>query len=127
MYTGGESVKTFRGMVYFLASFFIILSMGDAKAQYKVEDFNKWKDDTSFRMYILGVGNGYTWANIDLEKKKENPLFCPPKKLALTVDNLIHTIDMMIKDTKYGKLISKTDTPIELILLKGLQETFPCK
>jgi hypothetical protein len=51
-------------------------------------------------------------------------LYCPPQKLALTIGNLRNIIDDEIKDNY--KVHKKHNTPIPLILLRGLKKTFPC-
>src|SRR4029079_4845844 len=72
--------------------------------------------------HIAGIGTGLQWANTAMEQAGQNPLYCPPGKLGLTVENDQSILEDTIK--RHPKL-EKT-TPIGLLLLIGYRETFPC-
>ena len=76
--------------------------------------------------YIDGVGNGLLWANSALQAENKEPLFCSPD-LALNEDNYLALLDRQIKDGMPTKAAWRDDDPIEIILLRALQRTFPCK
>ena len=63
-------------------------------------------------------------ANSKINTLMNARLYCPPQKLALTIGNLRNIIDDEIKDNY--KVHKKHNTPIPLILLRGLKKTFPC-
>jgi len=88
------------------------------------------KADTieSLENYIFGVGNGLLWANTALQAENKEPLFCNPD-LALNEDNYLALLDRQIKDGMPSptKTAWRDDDAIEVILLRALQRTFPCK
>jgi hypothetical protein len=77
-------------------------------------------------MYIKGVGMGYACANVDNKINGLPPLYCPPVNLGVTVENYLDIIDRYIERHKNIKG-ENPESFIELLLLKGLKETFPCK
>ena len=72
--------------------------------------------------YVRGVLDGTAWANADLVMSNKKPLYCQPENFALSTSNAIQIIDQKIKSTS-----PKKDLPIGMLLLLGLEETFPCK
>ena len=80
----------------------------------------------SIENYIDGVGNGYLWANSALQADNKEPLFCSPD-LTLNEDNYLALLDRQIKDGMPTKAAWRDEDPIEIILLRALQRTFPCK
>jgi hypothetical protein len=76
--------------------------------------------------YINGIGNGYLWANSALAAESKEPLFCNPE-LTLNEDNYLALLDRQIKDGTPTKTKWRDDDPIEIILLRALQRTFPCR
>jgi hypothetical protein len=86
------------------------------------------KEDSMESMvnYINGIGNGYLWANSALSAENKEPLFCNPE-LQLNEDNYLALLDRQIKDGTPAKAKWRDDDPIEIILLRALQRTFPCR
>jgi hypothetical protein len=76
--------------------------------------------------YVDGVGNGLLWANSALQAENKEPLFCIPD-LTLNEENYLALLDRQIKDGMPTKAAWRDDDPIEIILLRALQRTFPCK
>ena len=77
-------------------------------------------------MYVGGVGQGFFWANIEAKNSTKVALFCPPNTMALNSQNYVALLDQQIafyKDTNRFK----ESLPIELVLLRALQDNFPCK
>lgn len=76
-------------------------------------------------IYLSASGNALGSANASLVVRGQQPLYCPPPKLALGLHNYVdiferelHRIRMTI--TKDHRIT------IEDVLLSGLQMTFPC-
>ena len=78
--------------------------------------------------YISGIADGLETSNIVLSWKKKPMLFCQPESLALNSQNFITIIDTEIKrriasgEKPYGD-----EYPVMLILVDGMQRTFPCE
>ena len=77
------------------------------------------KDEKAF--YLDGVREGIIELNVVLEEKRQQPLFCLPDKLALTVGQ---AEDIMMRQAE--KITDPDQLPIGLLLAQGLQNTFPC-
>ena len=75
-----------------------------------------------YYLYLDGVREGITELNVVLEEKKQQPLFCLPEKLALTVGQ---AEDIMMRQAE--KITDPDQLPIGLLLAQGLQTTFPCE
>lgn len=104
--------------------FLIIMSIAmPLQAQFILSTYNEERQYDSFKIFINGVGSGLLAANAMVKHRKQPPLFCPPDKLGLGIANYMSIIDGEIQD---NKSIYTLDTPIQLILLKGLQRVFPC-
>jgi hypothetical protein len=79
------------------------------------------------RIYLTGVGDGIVAANVMTDMKKKTSLFCQPQKLALGIDNYVRILDDAITRISTKMPQEESDqTPIVLMLLRGLEETFPC-
>jgi hypothetical protein len=88
--------------------------------------FKDYKAATSdekafYLLYLDGVREGITELNVVLEEKRQQPLFCLPEKLALTVGQ---AEDIMMRQAE--KITDPEQLPIGLLLAQGLQNTFPC-
>ena len=117
-------------MKNFVITFFVVSMMLSSSLEAEIS-INRYKkvikesgEEGAFKTigdYIAGVGIGYSWANTYSENIKQNPLYCQNSKLALNNRNYF---DIMHQECMRGTY--NDDTPIELILLFGLQKTFPC-
>jgi hypothetical protein len=74
-----------------------------------------------YLLYLDGVREGIIKLNVVLEEKRQQPLFCLPGKLALTVGQ---AEDIMMRQAE--KITDPDQLPIGLLLAQGLQNTFPC-
>jgi Ssp1 endopeptidase immunity protein Rap1a len=88
--------------------------------------FKDYKAATSdekafYYLYLDGVREGVIELNVVLEEKRQQPLFCLPEKLALTVGQ---AEDIMTRQAE--KITDPDQLPIGLLLAQGLQNTFPC-
>ena len=73
-----------------------------------------------YYLYLDGVREGIIELNV-VQAKKQQPLFCVPEKLELTVGQA-ETIMMRQAE----KITDPDQLPIGLLLAQGLQNTFPC-
>src|SRR3974377_663376 len=74
-----------------------------------------------YLLYLDGVREGIIELNVVLEEKRQQPLFCLPEKLELTVEQ---AEDIMMRQAQ--KMTDPDRLPIGLLLAQGLQNTFPC-
>ena len=74
-----------------------------------------------YLLYLDGVREGIIELNAVLEEKRQQPLFCLPKNLALTVGQ---AEDIMMRQAE--KITDPDQLPIGLLLAQGLQNRFPC-
>ena len=81
------------------------------------------------KLYVKGVSDGIVRANAFIEISGNSPLYCQPEKLALGIESYIGIIDRQIKALSSSGLPPEQleQTDIGLVLLAGLQATFPCK
>lgn len=88
----------------------------------KVAGGNEWK---MTQVYIDGIGAGLQSANAALRSAEQQPLFCEPVHLVITSENLLQILDSQIAKGSFVPM--PDDSLIELMLLAGLQKTFPCR
>jgi hypothetical protein len=74
-------------------------------------------------IYIKGVSNGFTMANAFIANNNEKLMYCQPDKFALDVQNLVNIVDETLRKPKP---VFTDDNPIEIVVMAGLQDTFPC-
>ncbi|KPK52491.1 MAG: hypothetical protein AMJ63_09310 [Myxococcales bacterium SG8_38_1] len=89
----------------------------------KVKDYSLAKSSEWFKSYILGVGTGIRWASIRPDRLA---LHCPPGSFKPDADAYIAILDRQILDESRKPDGLHDDTPIELLLLRGLMRKFPC-
>jgi len=121
-----KSLSVKLGVVGLIIIFgFFLVSL--ANAEPRIKDYKRIKDTEIFKSYILGVGVGIEWANTELSIQGQSPLYCAPGKLAITTENFLQILqDYIEKKTEIIKSLGP-DLPIGLLLLKALQDAFPCK
>jgi hypothetical protein len=87
--------------------------------------FKDYKAATSdekafYLLYLDGVREGIIELN-EVLAKRQQPLFCLPEKLALTVGQ---AEDIMTRQAE--KIPDPDGLPLGLLLAEGLKDTFPC-
>jgi len=103
----------------------VLFMMPSAHAGFTLKEYESVKTTDWFRNYIGGVGEGIFWANDKNKNLGISPLYCQPDKLTLSADNYLNILQRFIQDNKALK--KHPEAPVELLLLEGLIETFPCK
>jgi hypothetical protein len=79
------------------------------------------EDEKAFYLlYLDGVREGIIGLN-EVLAKKQQPIFCLPEKLELTVGQ---AEDIMMRQAE--KVADPDQLPIGLLLAEGLKDTFPC-
>lgn len=74
-------------------------------------------------LYVLdGYSNGAGWANQFIKARGDAPLYCPPKKLALTPEQTASILREYLKKDK-----AAGESPAGLAMLLALMATFPCE
>ncbi len=86
------------------------------------------KSDSTGKFYLKGVGDSLQFASVWGEGNGHAPLFCPPEKFVLTADNFDNIYTEELEKLKKEKGVKQTKfLPVGLVMLLGLQSTFPCK
>jgi hypothetical protein len=68
--------------------------------------------------------NGLLWANAVLRANKQGQLFCRPSDLRQGPDDVLAIFDAFIAGSRVQNL---GQYPVGLVLLKAMQDHFPCK
>ena len=76
----------------------------------------------AYHLYLDGVKSGFMAYNAWMRKHGGPPAFCLPGDLAMTTEQ---NEDIMLKSA--DRRAAKGDMLIALLLLWGLQDTFPCE
>jgi hypothetical protein len=100
-------------MCFLLAFYNSVLS-----GELKVGEYKKVSNDKLTLLKVEQMGVGISWANTTFENQK---IYCAPSKLALYDKNYKRILDDELKRGNYSD-----DIYIGLILLVGLENTFPC-
>ena len=101
-----------------LISLLLALSNSAFCGELKVSDYKKVSYDKLTLLKVEQLGVGISWANTAFKNKK---IYCAPDNLALVDKNYKRILDDELKRGNYSD-----DIYIGLILLMGLENTFPC-
>lgn len=102
-----------------LAAFLVSPAHAEADANTFLQQVGRGDQTT---LYVLAAyEDGFSWANVVLEKRKVRALYCPPNKLALTADQDADILRRFVKDDAAAGAM-----PAGLALLLALSSTFPC-
>jgi hypothetical protein len=96
-----------------------------AAADVRLDSYRNPKNEmfrTFNHLYLDGVRGGLMASNALAKSRGGQPAFCMPDTLVLTTEQ---TEDIMLKSA--DKRAAKGDMLIALLLLWGLQDTFPCE
>jgi hypothetical protein len=86
-----------------------------------IQSSDRQADKAALKVYLDGVKEGIFMLNVTLQEEGRQPLFCQPQKLALTFEQ---AEEIMMHKAK--KMADPGGVPISIILIHGLQDTFPC-
>jgi hypothetical protein len=106
-------------------AFILVMVVGGVSPAHSFyfRNYERFKDTEGFKLYLHGVGHGYSGANADLFVRGLPLLYCQPDKLALGPENYA---DILQEEIRRNRLI-EPNTLVAILLLSGLQNTFPCK
>lgn len=87
----------------------------------KVSDYERLRSTQWFQSYITGVGQGLQWANYQLKREGNAPVYCIP-------DGATEPDPLLLLDTalKQADASSLADERVEELLLHKLAARFPC-
>ena len=74
--------------------------------------------------YLMGVGSAFMLANANATLKNQPLLYCQTPTLTL---NALNYLDIFEKELERGPPESVLNYGDEMVLLLGLQRTFPCR
>lgn len=106
--------------------FVSLVSVGNANALITAEEYLKYPGSKQYDDYLIGIGEGFSWANGILASEEKEVLYCQPRNYFLSLGNIKNILDDEI-NYKNKQNYYKGNAPIGLYLLYGLQRTFPCK
>ena len=78
-------------------------------------------EDVVSRIYLKGIGDGFSAYNAKMGKNK-SAVYCPPEKVGI-----VDAQYALIIRTFLAKYPNLSDAPIEVTLLFALEDAFPCK
>jgi type II secretory pathway pseudopilin PulG len=91
-----------------------------AKAELSANEALANAAQRAMKTYVSGIATGIGWANTHQENKGQ-PIFCQPRKLALTDDQTIDILRRYVEQhPEYG------GHPVGVILLEAFMVTFAC-
>ena len=73
------------------------------------------------KIWLDGAYGGLTAANGFLVAAGKPPLLCQSSKMAMTNDQILSVLDLYLAAHK-----TRSDTPVNIVLLRALREAFPC-
>lgn len=107
------------------ACFMALTAVPVAASDVRLDSYRNPKNETfrSFnQVYLDGVKSGLISYNAWIKNHGGPPAFCMPGNLAMTTDQ---AEEIMLRSA--NKRAAKGDMLIALLLLSGLQDTFPCE
>lgn len=81
-------------------------------------------DSLIFEQRVSAAADAFAWTNEVLRKRGDAPLYCQPRKLAVTKSQAIQILeDGIAEDPELGSLPAGA---LNFALLQSLIKTFPC-
>jgi hypothetical protein len=110
---------------------FITASANESKASDEfvtVKEMLANPQDEHNRTYLRGVWEAFSLANVRLEENHRKPLFCPPPKLEIPLDQVVNILKQhMGEDDHTPSRNALVGFPVEDLLLDALQDVFPTR
>jgi hypothetical protein len=119
--TGKQAVRL---ITMGLATGALVTSVLPVRAEMTAREFlTKHTTSQTGRAFLGGVAAGIGWANGVMNDLTNGQIYCPPGKIALTLDQ---NIDLM-KQYLATAAEPEKDYPLGFVLLLSLRSAFPCK
>lgn len=83
-------------------------------------------DKLALEYFISGVGSGFFASNLILRYEGNERLYCQPEKLILKSVNYMEILENSAEKLKATK-VDYRKAPVDLLLLEGLRDKYPCK
>lgn len=80
------------------------------------------KQPETMRMVIHAYAEGISWANTDLARVGNKPIYCPPQKLAINAQQNVDIFKAFVKNESLVR-----EYPAAMVMLMALKATFPCE
>lgn len=105
----------------------LICSASFASDAYTIDEYKErinegGKAKDYMEMYVMGMGQGFHWANTAISFDNQKTIFCPPKNLKINGDLILTMMNDGLRRTEL-----KGTSSIELLMLQQLIFVFPCK
>ena len=84
-------------------------------------------DKSATGLYIMGIGEGASWAQIYGISFKNKKLYCMPPNLAMNINNYVQLLETGIQKLKARKPNSYQNEMIDTVLIDELISNFPCR
>ena len=94
----------------------------EARAEVPVSAHENLRDDDTHQAYIEGLGRGIFWTSALLVSRTGLSLFCLPGEASLSADDILMILDQQLEQGEYPD-----DAPIELAMVHGFMNAFPCQ
>jgi hypothetical protein len=92
-----------------------------ANAEGTVNEVLARANERSTQLIVASTADGISWSNSYLTMMKQQPMYCPPQKLAITVSQYMDILRRHVQE-----IPADGHDPIGFGLLNALQKTFPC-
>ena len=102
----------------------LLVFVGECLGAITVEKYQKAPNDGRFKIYIAGVGEGVSFVNVRLKMRGQPPLYCEPEDSALGPDDYLRILNSELKQPDIASL--GPDMTVEVLMIRGLERTFPC-
>lgn len=106
------------------ASIISILTCSAATAGIPMAEYLQKLNDSTARVFMIGVGEGLITANVNAKAQGKQQLYCAPDSLVLTNERM-HQLVMSQFELLPREEALKLDA--SQLLIRGLMKTFPCK
>ena len=116
-----------KTVILFFLAILINIWIVPGYAEVTLDTYKVVGQNDEIKLFISGVGEGYSLANAELKvNRKLSPLYCQADKVALNTDNYLQILDNYLSQPEV-KAQARPTLSVGMMLLKALQDAFPCK
>ena len=107
----------------------VALALAPAAGAVEIGDYEAMLASSSAvrdaKWYVKGVGDAYGVTNAVLSANGKPLLFCLPRQVSMTADDLVELVKHEM-ESPIGPQLRQRKMPVELVVLVALQKAFPC-